>query len=45
MLTAHCVFTIGDNAVISCDSRSYGPIYFKDILGKVTLTPSSTKTY
>lgn len=32
---ADCVFAIGDNAVISYDSRFYGPINFEDICGKV----------
>jgi len=39
-----CVFTIGDNSIISMDSRYYGPINFKDILGKVILISQKTKT-
>jgi len=44
IVPADCVFAMGDNATHSLDSRIYGPINFKDILGKVTLASPETKT-
>ena len=40
---ADCVFTLGDNAVISLDSRHYGPVQFECILGKVVSTRPGVK--